>query len=122
MKGTTRIQQSLVRGSGKFYCDTSIILVAFTLAPPAPPPLPSLGSQSPIYSLGSQLPIYSLGSHSPIDSLGSHSPIYSVGSHSPIYSVGSQSLIYSLGSVWSCINVYVYLFICHSFFIYTDVS
>ena len=40
MKGTIRIQQSLVRGSGKSYCDTSIILVAFIPDPPPTPPLP----------------------------------------------------------------------------------
>ena len=50
MKRIIRIQQSLVRGSGKSYCDTSIILVAFIPAPPPPlPPSEVNNDRSPLF-------------------------------------------------------------------------
>ena len=49
MKKIIRIQQSLVRGSGKSYCDTSIILVAFIPAPPPRPPQKINNDQSPLF-------------------------------------------------------------------------
>ena len=50
MKKIIRIQQSLGRGSGKSYCDTSIILVAFIPAPLPPcPPQKINNDRSPLF-------------------------------------------------------------------------
>ena len=124
MKGIIRIQQSLVRGSGKFYFDTSIILVAFTPASPPPTPCPPQkinNDRSPLFvnirlRNNSQLDC-GLWWWIPPKLSKPLSPIYSLGYQSPIYSLGSQSPIYSLGSVWSCIYVYVYLYVIPFLFI-----
>ena len=112
MKKIIRIQQSLVRGSGKSYCDTSIILVAFIPAPPPCPPQKINNDRSPLFvnirpRNNSQLDC----------GLWWWIPPKLSKPLSPIYSLGYQSPIYSLSSVWSCIYVYVYLYVIPFLFI-----
>ena len=98
MKGIIRIQQSLVRGSGALNNDRSPLFVNIRLRN------------------NSQLDC-GLWWWIPPKLSKPLSPIYSLGYQSPIYSLGYQSPIYSLGSVWSCIYVYVYLYVIPFLFI-----
>ena len=111
MKKIIRIQQSLGRGSGKSYCDTSIILVAFIPAPLPPcPPQKINNDRSPLF-VNIRLRNNSQPSLTVVCDDEFLPPL------SPIYSLGYQSPIYSLGSVWSCIYVYVHLYVIPFLFI-----